>query len=298
MATDIAFALGVLALLGERVPLNLKVFLLALAIVDDLGAVLVIALFYTAEVDGASLLISLLVWGGALAYGRASGVWPLVFALLGVVMWYFMLKSGVHATIAGVLMAMTVPLRHEVSAQMLQQELRTLAAQSGGFEQVEMAIGRLEEVLEKAHSPLHRMEHALAPYVAFFVMPVFAFFNAGVAIGGGEGGLISAVSLGAFVGLLLGKPIGVAGFVLLAVASGLTRLPAGASWSAMIGVGLLAGIGFTMSLFIANLAFTDQAMLDQAKIGVLAASVVASLAGLAFLSRTLPRRPPAAAGAP
>jgi NhaA family Na+:H+ antiporter len=298
MATDIAFALGVLALLGERVPLNLKVFLLALAIVDDLGAVLVIALFYTAEVDGASLLISLLVWGGALAYGRASGVRPLVFALLGVVMWYFMLKSGVHATIAGVLMAMTVPLRHEVSAQMLQQELRTLAAQSGGFEQVEMAIGRLEEVLEKAHSPLHRMEHALAPYVAFFVMPVFAFFNAGVAIGGGEGGLISAVSLGAFVGLLLGKPIGVAGFVLLAVASGLTRLPAGASWSAMIGVGLLAGIGFTMSLFIANLAFADQAMLDQAKIGVLAASVVASLAGLAFLSRTLPRRPPAAAGAP
>jgi NhaA family Na+:H+ antiporter len=142
------------------------------------------------------------------------------------------------------------------------------------------------------------MEHALAPYVAFFVMPVFAFFNAGVAIGGGEGGLISAVSLGAFVGLLLGKPIGVAGFVLLAVASGLTRLPAGASWSAMIGVGLLAGIGFTMSLFIANLAFADQAMLDQAKIGVLAASVVASLAGLAFLSRTLPRRPPAAAGAP
>jgi Na+:H+ antiporter, NhaA family len=290
MATDIAFALGVLALLGQRVPLSLKVFLLALAIVDDLGAVLVIALFYTAEVNGTSLLISLLVWGGALAYGRAHGERPIVFALLGLVTWYFMLKSGVHATIAGVLMALAVPLRHKVSAQVLQNELRPLASQGGGFEQVQMVIGRLEEVLAKAHSPLHSMEHALAPYVAFFVMPVFAFFNAGVAVGSSEGELIGSVALGAFVGLLVGKPVGVAGFVFIAVMSGLTRLPAGATWSAMIGVGLLAGIGFTMSLFIANLAFADHALLDQAKIGVLSASVVASLAGLAFLSRTLPRR--------
>ena len=297
MATDIAFALGVLALLGQRVPLSLKVFLLALAIVDDLGAVLVIALFYTADVHGGSLLISLLVWGGALAYGRANGEKALVFALLGLVMWYFMLKSGVHATIAGVLMAMAVPLRHSVSTQVLQNELRALTSQGGDFEQVEMVIGRLEEVLAKAHSPLHSIEHALAPYVAFFVMPVFAFFNAGVAVGGSEGELISAVSLGAFVGLLLGKPIGVAGFVLIAVMSGLTRLPAGTTWSAMVGVGLLAGIGFTMSLFIANLAFVDQALLDQAKIGVLSASVVASLAGLAFLSHALPRRQPATAAA-
>jgi NhaA family Na+:H+ antiporter len=290
MATDIAFALGVLTLLGERVPLSLKVFLLALAIVDDLGAVLVIALFYTADLNGGSLLVSLLVWGGALAYGRAHGEQPLVFALLGLVMWYFMLKSGVHATIAGVLMAMAVPLRHKLSPQALQNELRALASQGGGFEQVEMVIGRLEGVLAKAHSPLHSMEHALAPLVAFFIMPVFAFFNAGVAVGGGEGGLVSAVSLGAFVGLLLGKPIGVTGFVFIAVMSRLTRLPAGASWSAMAGVGLLAGIGFTMSLFIAHLAFPDPAWLNQAKIGVLAASAVAALAGLAFLSRALPRR--------
>jgi NhaA family Na+:H+ antiporter len=290
MATDIAFALGVLALLGQRVPLSLKVFLLALAIVDDLGAVLVIALFYTAEVNGTSLLISLLVWGGALAYGRANGERPVVFALLGLVTWYFMLKSGVHATIAGVLMALAVPLRHKVRMQVLQNELRSLASQGGGFEQVQMVIGRLEEVLAKAHSPLHSMEHALAPYVAFFVMPLFALFNAGVAVGSSEGELIGSVALGAFAGLLVGKPLGVAGFVFIAVMSGLTRLPAGATWSAMIGVGLLAGIGFTMSLFIANLAFADHALLDQAKIGVLSASVVASLAGLAFLSRTLPRR--------
>jgi NhaA family Na+:H+ antiporter len=288
MATDIAFALGVLSLLGERVPLGLKVFLLALAIVDDLGAVLVIALFYTYELNGASLIISLLVWGAALAYGRLRGEQPLVFAVLGLVMWYFMLKSGVHATIAGVLMAMAVPLRHKMSPQALQNELRSLAGQGGSFEQVESMIGRLEEVLDRAHSPLHSMEHALAPYVAFVVMPVFAFFNAGVAVGGMEGGLISAVSLGAFVGLLLGKPLGITGFVFIAVISGLTRLPAGASWGAMAGIGLLAGIGFTMSLFIASLAFESPALLNQAKVGVLAASLVASLAGLAFLGRTLP----------
>ena len=212
-------------------------------------------------------------------------------------MWYFMLKSGIHATIAGVLMALAVPLRHRLSAQELQQELRWVSSGRGGLEQVEMMLEHLDGVLSKAHSPLHNMEHALAPYVAFVIMPVFAFFNAGVAIGGSGSGLISAVALGAFVGLLLGKPIGVAGFAFLAVMSGLSRLPEGATWSGMVGIGLLAGIGFTMSLFIASLAFAEQALLAQAKIGVLAASVVASLAGLAFLSRGLPRRHPTGAAA-
>ena len=292
MATDIAFALGVLALLGERVPLSLKVFLLALAIVDDLGAVLVIALFYTGELNGASLLISLLVWGGALASGRAHGERPLLFALLGLAMWYFMLKSGIHSTIAGVLMALAVPLRHRMSAQELQQELRWVSSGRGGLEQVEMMLEHLDGVLSKAHSPLHNMEHALAPYVAFLIMPVFAFFNAGVVVDGSGSGLTSAVSLGALVGLLLGKPIGVAGFAFLAVLSGLSRLPEGATWSGMVGIGLLAGIGFTMSLFIANLAFVEPVLLAQAKMGVLTASVVASLVGLALLSRALPRREP------
>ena len=181
MATDIAFALGVLALLGDRVSLALKVFLLALAIVDDLGAVLVIAAFYTESVNVGALLLSFLVWGGAFAYGRAGGAKPLAFALIGLVMWYFMLKSGVHATIAGVLMALAVPLRHRLSPQELQQELRPLMAPGGGFEQVEAVMQHLEDVLAKAHSPLHQMEHSLAPYVAFLIMPLFAFFNAGVA---------------------------------------------------------------------------------------------------------------------
>jgi Na+:H+ antiporter, NhaA family len=297
MATDIAFALGVLALLGDRVSLALKVFLLALAIVDDLGAVLMIAVFYTENLNVGALLLSFLVWGGALAYGRMGGAKPLVFALIGLVMWYCMLKSGVHATIAGVLMALAVPLRHQVSPQQLQQELRPLMGQGGGFEQVEMVIQHLEDVLAKARSPLHEMEHALAPYVAFVIMPVFAFFNAGVALAGDAAGPVSAVSIGAFLGLLIGKPVGIAGFAWLAVKTGLTRLPQGANWAGMIGIGLLGGIGFTMSLFIANLAFGPTPPLDQAKIGVLAASVVAALIGLGFLSRALPRVAKAATGA-
>jgi Na+:H+ antiporter, NhaA family len=298
MATDIAFALGVLALLGDRVPLGLKVFLLALAIVDDLGAVLVIALFYSENLSIGSLLLSFLVWACALAYGRAGGGKALAFALLGLMMWYFMLKSGVHATIAGVLMALAVPLRHRLSAQQLQQELRPLTTRGGDFEEIEAAIEHLEAVLERAHSPLHKMEHALAPYAAFLIMPIFAFFNAGLRLGGSEAGLISAVSIGAFLGLLLGKPVGVAGFVAIAVKTGLTRLPAGTSWLGMIGIGLLAGIGFTMSLFIASLAFPDAATLGQAKIGVLCASVVAAVLGLAVLSRALPRPMGGRAAAP
>jgi Na+:H+ antiporter, NhaA family len=199
-----------------------------------------------------------------------------------------MLKSGVHATIAGVLMALAVPLRHQTGPQLLQQELRLLTTR-GDFEQVEAVIEHLEDVLERAHSPLHRIEHALAPWTAFLIMPVFAFFNAGVALGSSGTGLISTVSIGAFAGLLLGKPIGVAGCVALAVRTGLTRLPEGISLQGLLGVGLLAGIGFTMSLFIASLAFPDAGMLAQAKMGVLCASVVAALAGLAFLYRALPR---------
>jgi Na+:H+ antiporter, NhaA family len=292
MATDIAFALGVLALLGDRVSLSLKVFLLALAIVDDLGSVLVIALFYAEDLSTGYLLLSFLVWAGALAYGRFGGGKAFVFALIGLLMWYFMLKSGVHATIEGVLMALAVPLRHQTGPQQLQQELRLLTTR-GDFEQVEAVIEHVEDVLERAHSPLHRIEHALAPWTAFVIMPVFAFFNAGVALGDSGTGLISTISIGAFAGLLLGKPIGVAGFVVLAVKTGLTRLPEGISLQGLIGVGLLAGIGFTMSLFIASLAFPDAAMLAQAKMGVLCASVVAALAGLAFLHRALPRPRPA-----
>ena len=290
MATDIAFAVGVLALLGKRVPLGAKVFLLALAIVDDLGAVLVIAVFYTADLQMWALVTSLVVWLVAVAYGAMGGRRPLVYLLLGLVVWYFMFLSGVHATIAGVLMAISVPLVQPMSSAELKEELAAEVGR-GPLEQCQVEISHLEGVLSRAQSPLHRFEHVLAPYVAFVIMPVFALFNAGVPIlHAGEAALISTATIGTFVGLLVGKPLGIVGFVALACLLRLTRLPKDSSWGTIIGIGCVAGIGFTMALFIANLGFTDQVSLDQAKIGVLAASVVAAILGLVVLSRVLPRR--------
>ena len=226
----------------------------------------------------------------ALLYGRAEGPRPIVYLIVGLIVWYFMLKSGVHATIAGVLMALAIPLRHGMSVDDLREEIRFQAGKQ--FEQIEARIGHLERVLHKAHSPLHSMEHALQPWVAFLIMPVFALFNAGVTIGGGEGGgsMVDPISMGAFFGLLLGKPIGVVGFVWLAVKTGISKWPENTSWSAILGVGLLAGIGFTMSLFIANLAFGSGTELDQAKLGVLGASVVAAVVGLGLLHWALPKQ--------
>jgi NhaA family Na+:H+ antiporter len=286
MATDIAFAVGILALLGPRVPLALKIFLLALAIVDDLGAVLVIAVFYTSDLSLTALGVTGLVWLAALAYGRSGGGRPSVFLVLGLLLWYFMHASGVHATVAGVLLAFAVPLGQPHDTETLKEEL---AAELGGtdFEDVEVRLDHLENVIDRAQSPLHEYEHALQPWVAYGIMPVFALFNAGVTLGGEGGGFGNVVILGAFLGLLLGKPVGITLFVALAVVSRVTRLPPGIGWAAIAGVGLLGGIGFTMALFIAMLAFGESPALDQAKIGVLSASVCAAILGYLLLRTTL-----------
>lgn len=254
MATDIAFALGVMALLGERVPVGLKVFLTALAIVDDLGAVLVIALFYTAQLDLGSLGISLALWAAAMIYGRRGGRRLTVFMLLGLAIWYFMLKSGVHATVAGVLTAFAVPLTR-----------------------------------------LHRLEHAISPFVTLGIVPLFAFLNAGFALGALS--FTTPVSLGAFFGLLLGKPVGIFCVCYLVVRAGWSELPEGTGWSAIGGAGMLGGIGFTMSLFVASLAFGEGAAGDQAKLGVFSASALAAVAGLLVLRWVLPNGSPAKKGA-
>jgi NhaA family Na+:H+ antiporter len=286
MATDIAFAVGILALLGSRVPLALKVFLLALAIVDDLGAVLVIAIFYTSELSLMALVITSLVWLAAIAYGRSGKVRPSVFLILGLLLWYFMHASGVHPTVAGVLLALAVPLGRAHDTDTIKAEL---AAELGGtdFETTEVQLEHLENVIDRAQSPLHDYEHALQPWVAYAIMPIFALFNAGVTLGGEGSGFANAVTLGAFLGLLLGKPVGITLFVALAVVSRMTRLPAGVGWAAIAGVGLLGGIGFTMALFIAMLAFGESPALDQAKIGVLSASVCAAVIGYLLLRQTL-----------
>jgi NhaA family Na+:H+ antiporter len=251
-ATDIAFALGLLALLGKRAPTSLKLFLTTVAIVDDVGAVAIIALFYTAALDWLALGMALVVFGAMLAMNRMGVVrlrWYLIgFALL----WYAMLLSGVHATVAGVLAAVAVP----------------VTCTPGAPDDVE--------------SPLHRLEHGLQPWVAFGIVPLFGFANAGVALGG-AGAAFAALPLGIALGLFVGKQAGVFGAVWLAAKTGIAARPAGASWTQVYGVALLCGIGFTMSLFIGGLAFATPEQADAVKIGVLMGSVASALAGCAVL---------------
>ncbi|WP_210201615.1 Na+/H+ antiporter NhaA [Bosea sp. CS1GBMeth4] len=256
-ATDIAFALGVLAILGPRVPISLKIFLTALAILDDLGAILIIALFYSGELSlpmlaGAAACLAVLI---ALNLRDVRAL-PLYLAI-GAVLWFFVLKSGVHATLAGVALALTIPL-----------------------------AGRGTESDEPEHSPLHTLEHRLHPWSSYLIVPVFGFANAGVSVAGMSPSLLlTPVPLGIVLGLFLGKQIGVFGFAWLAVRLELGVMPAKASWLQVYGVSLLCGIGFTMSLFIGALAFAGNAALNDAtKIGVLAGSLLSAAAGYLVLS--------------
>ena len=255
-ATDIAFALGVLSLLGPRVPVSLKVFLAALAIIDDLGAVVIIAIFYTSDLSlpdlaGAAALLVVLM-----ALNRRGVRSLLPYLALGAVLWVLMLRSGVHATLAGVLLALTIPIR--------------------------LTPGKPEAA--PVDSPLHRLEHALHLPVAFLVVPIFGFANAGVSFSGVSASVLTEpLTLGVAGGLVLGKVLGVFGAAAVMVRLGAADLPAGASWGQMFGVSLLCGIGFTMSLFIGLLAFDAPAMQDRVKFGILAGSLVAGVAGYAVL---------------
>ncbi len=253
MATDIAFALGVLALLGSRVPASLKVFLTALAVMDDLGAIIVIALFYTAELAFVYLAGALAVFAALLVMNRVLRVMSLIPYLLGgVLMWFLMLKSGVHATIAGVLLAFAIPF----SARQ-----------------------------DDAASPSHRLEHFLHRPVAFVILPIFALANTGIVIGGDWAQeLASSNSLGILAGLVVGKPLGITLVSFVAVAIGLCKLPLDLRWRHVLGAGLLGGIGFTMSIFITNLAFTDApAVINASKMAILLASLSAGVLGFAWL---------------
>lgn len=298
MATDIAFALGILALLGDRVPLVLKVFLTALAIVDDIAAVLVIAVFYTAEISGSALAVG----GGALVLliaVNALGVRrPLVYLVGGLILWLAFLKSGVHPTVAGVLLALTIPARPRIDAPKFLRRARRLLDE---FEQKDpdsseiltsearqAAVLTLEQACEEVETPLQRFEHGLLPWVKIVIMPLFALANAGVALRSESlAGLLHPASVGVAAGLVLGKPIGIFLFAWLAVRLRLAALPAGMTWSRLLGLGLLGGIGFTMSIFIAGLAFETAQLLDLAKAAVLGASLLAGLTGFLLLRRSL-----------
>jgi len=254
-ATDIAFALGVLSLLGSRVPTSLKVFLATLAIVDDLAAVLVIAIFYTAELNlaalGGAVVATLLLIG--LNRLKITRLAP--YLLVGAALWSLVLLSGIHATVAGVVLALTIPLRRKKGAP------------------------------DDMTSPLHRLEHGLSPWVSFLIVPVFGFANAGVSFSGmSPSVLLEPVTLGVALGLFIGKQAGVFGAAALAIKLRLANLPVAASWPQLYGVALLCGIGFTMSLFIGLLAFPNPLLQNEVKVGVLVGSLVSAICGAALLS--------------
>lgn len=298
MATDIAFAIGVMALLGDRVPLGLKVFLTALAIVDDIAAVLVIALFYTPDLAWGALGIAAICLLIALTANRLGVRHPLPYALIGLVLWATVLQSGIHATIAGVLLALMIPCRTAINQRDFLRHGRAVldhfekASKTEPFDilsdiEQQTAVEALEDACEKVQPPLHRLEHALHPWVTFLIMPLFALANAGVALSGDLGNVVAQpITLGVVLGLVLGKPIGVTFASWLAVRTGVASLPEGVSWKHIHGAGWLAGIGFTMSLFMAGLAFTGDEQLASAKVGILMASLGAGVIGSAMLFQT------------
>jgi NhaA family Na+:H+ antiporter len=298
MATDIAFAVAALAVLGPRVAPGLKIFLLALAIVDDLGAVTLIALFYTDEIRVPALLAALL--GLGLVYGiRIAGVRAYApYFLVGSGVWLAMLGSGVHATVAGVMLGLLTPVHVLGERETLMTRLREAAGEAldrirdGGHEtRPEPLLQRVRDLSREAQSPVEYLTHRLHPWVAFAVMPIFALANAGVALDattlGDPAGL--RVALAVTLGLLIGKPVGITLFALAAVRLRLAALPQGVDAGALFGAGLLGGIGFTMALFITALAFGESPLASAAKVGVLAASLLACVLGLLLLARVLPR---------
>lgn len=256
MATDIAFALGILSLMGNRVPVSLKIFLTALAIIDDLGAILVIAIFYTSNFEGGYFAGALAVFGILFFLGKLKVYRLSVYLIGGVIMWYLMLKSGIHATIAGVLLAFAIPF-----------------------------------INEKERNPSYKLQHFLHNTVAFGILPIFALANTAILLPENiTASLTTRNAIGIMTGLVVGKLVGITLFCWLAVKVGIARLPSGVNWRLIIGVALLGGIGFTMSIFITNLALADAAMITGAKMSILTASLVAALTGLLVLKTAPPVR--------
>lgn len=289
MSTDIAFTLGVLTFLGKRVPVALKVFVTALAIVDDIFAVIVIALFYTTGINYialgvgvAGLLLSLLA--------NVLGVRkPAVYAMIGITVWIGMLHSGVHATLAGILLAFTIPTRTYLDESTFVMRSRALLAERSGNTEQEIVDG-LQQHLAYLGSPLHRIEHNLQPWISFVVMPLFALANAGLSFSSGlSGAAHQPVTWGIVLGLFFGKPFGIFLFAWLAVVTKAGLRPEGTSWGQIFGAAWLCGIGFTMSLFIATLAFDDPHILEMSKLAILSASFAAALCGSLVMDWNKPK---------
>lgn len=294
MATDIAFALGVLALLGRRVPAELRVFLLGLAVVDDLGAIVIIAAFYTDAIHWASLGLGIAMFAVIAACIRL-GIRSLGFYLiLCIVMWQFFLESGIHATLAGVLVAAIIPTEPRLhrrdyagAIDNLLHDYR-LAMEKNDEEKAQTIVEQIEQLSRGTEGPMERLEGIVHPWVSFVILPVFALANAGVVFTSAtlSEAFASPVTIGVAIALLVGNPIGILFMTWLAVRSGLGQLPSAVTWRHIFGVGLLAGIGFTVAIFISGIAFDDPALVDRAKMGIFAASLIAGVLGYLFLRVT------------
>ncbi|MDE6172024.1 Na+/H+ antiporter NhaA [uncultured Bacteroides sp.] len=299
MATDIAFSLGVLSLLGNRVPLSLKIFLTAFAVVDDIGGILVIAIFYSAEVAYGYLIAAAVLYAFLYYMGKRGVTQKIFFLLFGVVIWYLFLQSGIHSTISGVILAFVIPARPRLNAGKYIKRIRSIIGtfpvmQSDNIVLTNEQIATLKQVeraSDRVISPLQSLEDNLHGTVNFVILPLFAFANAGVVFSGG-GDVVGNVAIAVGLGLLLGKFMGIYLFTWLSIKSGLVRMPEGMNWKNIAGVSLLGGIGFTVSLFIANLSFSGAypELLNQAKFGVLCGTVVAGILGYIVLFRVLPKK--------
>jgi len=296
MATDIAFALGALAVLGKKIPLSLRVFLSAFAIADDLGAVMVIALFYTEQIVWSYLIIALMIVVGLAVANYLWIRWTLVYALLGIILWFVILGSGLHATIAGVVVSMFIPARGKYDTDIFLKKMNQFMGEfecppdGCGFSILlnpkhQNAVQSIELACHDVETPLQKLEHLLHPWVAFGVIPIFALANGGLTLGQMDilKGLTDPLTLGIMSGLMIGKPVGITLFSYIALKTRLASFPMGITWPHIIGAGFLGGIGFTMSLFIANLSFSTQEMLAYSKFGILVGSVLSGLIGLGVL---------------
>jgi NhaA family Na+:H+ antiporter len=299
MATDIAFAVGVLSLLGRRVPSSLVVFLLTLAIVDDLGAIVVIAVFYTSNLSFGWLAIGIACILAAVALNRADVRAFVPYFLLAAFCWFALHESGVHATLAGVAFGLITPSHAFFRPPLFGPQARGLVARVESAQAAEHdrtthddeealeadALNELITLAAESQPPLDRIEHRLLPWTTFAIVPIFALANAGVQVGLSDltSTFTEPVTLGVLLGLVVGKPIGIMLFSLLAIRLGVGKQPSGANWAQIFGVAMLGGIGFTVALFVTELAFEPGALADQAKIGILAASAIAGVAGYAYL---------------
>lgn len=301
MATDIAFSLGVLALVGSRVPVGARLFLLAVAIADDIGAIAVIAIFYTADLSLGYLGLGVAVLLLIVIATRVNIRSHILYAPLALIAWFCFLESGVHSTIAGVILGFLTPSRplydnreFDRAAREIVDIYPTHSTEPGFHEKVEYEARQLADVARESISPLSRLQHLLHNWSAFVIVPIFALANAGVSLAGIDliDSITSRVALGVAIGLVAGKAIGVTAFAWVVVKLGWGRLPSGIGWQHMIGTATLAGIGFTVALFIGDLAFTDHTIIDLSKIGIFTGSIIAGVLGYLILRSTPERSRP------